>query len=69
VEIPEDNMAESFEQRFGWFAVVNRITQDDVTKHPAVLQGSLVGALNQLFYLVEKDKEIEKRMKQQMKTH
>lgn len=61
-------MEESFEQRFGWFSVINRITQDDVTKHPTVLQGSLVGALNQLFYLTEKDKEIERRMKKQMKT-
>ena len=60
-------MEESFEERFGWFSVVNRIAQDDVTRHDTILKGTLVAALNQLFYLVEKDKELEKRMKAQMK--
>ena len=54
----------SFEQQFGWFAILNRIADDDITKHNQVTEGSLVSALNQLTFILEKEKEIIKREKQ-----
>jgi hypothetical protein len=54
----------SFEQRFGWYAVINRLANDDVTRHPEVLQITVVAALNQLSYLIQKDQELIKRQKE-----
>jgi hypothetical protein len=69
VETQEDNMANSFEQAFGWFAVINRLCNDDLTKHDQIVKTSILEALNQLVYLIEKDKEIERRHKKAMKGY
>jgi hypothetical protein len=61
LEDEEDNMEVSFEQAFGWFAIINRLCDDDLTKHDQVLKTTVLEALNQLLYLVEKDKEIKRR--------
>jgi len=53
----------TFEKRFGWYVVINRVTSDDITKHETVFQKSLVEVLNQTVYLMEKDREIEKERK------
>jgi hypothetical protein len=54
----------SFEQRFGWYAILNRIADDDITKHRTVTEKSLVAALNQLTFILAKEKEIIKRTKE-----
>jgi len=64
VEIEETDMEVTFEQVYGWFAVINRICSDDITKHEAVFGKGVLEVLNQLQYLVEKDKEMAKRYKQ-----
>ena len=65
----EENVVNTFEKRFGWFAVINRISGDDITKHNSILDTTILGALNQLLYLMEKDKEIIRLQKEQMKRH
>ena len=64
VEIEEADMESTFEQVYGWFAVINRICADDLTKHEIILGKGVLEVLNQLQYLVEKDKEMAKRYKQ-----
>ena len=64
--LQEDSKNPSFEQRFGWYVVINRLTKDDITRHEQVLQKTLVEILNQLTYLIEKDKEMIKQQKQQL---
>jgi len=66
MEIEEDDMEVSFEQAFGWYAVINRLCQDDLTKHETILEKTILEALNQLLYLVEKDKHIERLHKKQI---
>lgn len=69
MEAQEDNMETSFEQAFGWFAVINRLCDDDVTKHSTVLQTTILEALNQLVYLIQKQKEIERLHKKAQKGY
>lgn len=56
----------SFEQRFGWYTILNRLSNDDITKHDIILEKTLVEALNQMVYIIAKDKEQEKRHKEMM---
>ena len=51
----------SFEKAFGWFAIINKICGDDITKHDTILKKRTLEILNQLLYLTEKDKEIMKQ--------
>ena len=51
------DMEISFEKRFGWYVVLNRISNGDVTKHAIILSKNVIEILNQLVYLVEYDKE------------
>ena len=62
--IEENNLEITFEQAFGWFAIINRISQDDFTKHNQILQSTVLEAFNQLLYIIEKDKEIIRRQKE-----
>lgn len=57
LEIPEIDMEISFEKRFGWYVVLNRVSKGDVTKHNQVLEKNVIEIMNQLAYLVEYDKE------------
>lgn len=66
MEEQEDDSSPSFEKRFGWYVVLNRVTADDITKHETVLKKSLVEILNQTTYLIQKDSEIEKERKKVM---
>jgi hypothetical protein len=52
-------------QRFGWYTILNRLS-DDITKHDIILEKTLVEALNQMVYIIAKDKEQEKRHKEMM---
>jgi hypothetical protein len=64
VEDAQGDMENSFEQAFGWFAVINRIAGDDFTKHDQITKAPILAALNQLLYILEKEKEIIRRQKQ-----
>lgn len=66
----QDDGDTTFEGRFGWYAVLNRLVSDDITKHDQVLSKTLVETLNQLVYIVAKEKEVQKRHKEMMmRTH
>jgi hypothetical protein len=52
-------MENTFEQAFGWYAVINRLCDDDITKHPTILKTTIMEALNQLLYILEKEKDHE----------
>jgi hypothetical protein len=58
LEEQEETMVTTFEKTFGWFAVLNRVAIDDVTRHDEIITKSVIEILNQLSYLIEKDKEL-----------
>lgn len=63
METQEDNMEISFEKRFGWYLVLNRVSNDDITRHEEVTRKTVLEVLNQLSYIVEKDREQIKQQK------
>jgi hypothetical protein len=58
MEEQEEIMVVTFEKRFGWYAVLNRVAADDITRHDEIITKSVIEVLNQLSYLIEKDKEL-----------
>lgn len=64
----ENDLEVSFEKRFGWYVILNRVTNNTLTEHDKVLEKNVVEVLNQLLYLIEYDKEMIKRQKQAMKN-
>jgi hypothetical protein len=62
LEIQKD-YKNSFAGRWGWYLVINKLTNDDITKHDAILSCTLVQALNQLAFLLAKDEELKRQMK------
>jgi hypothetical protein len=68
-EGPKRNDEVSFGERFGWFSVINKLSEDDITRHDKVLEKTLVEALNQLVYIVAKEKEIQKQHREMMAQH
>ena len=62
----EADMEVSFEKRFGWYVVTNRITKGDITKHTQVYEKGIIEVMNQLVYLVEYDREQQAMMKKAM---
>lgn len=53
----EDDLQDSFQQAFGWFLVVNKITDNDFTKHEYVYNKKVMEVLNQLSFLISYDQE------------
>jgi len=53
----EDDLQDSFQQAFGWFLVVNKITDNDFTKHGYVYDKKVMEVLNQLSFLISFDQE------------
>jgi hypothetical protein len=51
------NMDLSFEQRFGWYVVLNRVSENSLKEHDKIVEKNVVEVLNQLLYLIEYDKE------------
>lgn len=62
----EDDMEITFEKRFGWYVVLNRVTDNKIKEHDEVLGKKVIEVLNQLLYLVEYDKEQVKEQKKAM---
>jgi hypothetical protein len=63
MEMAKENMEQSMEEKFGWYLVLNRIANDDITRHDSITKKGIIEALNMLSYLIEKDKEEVKRFK------
>ena len=57
MEAEKNSNSNSFQKTFGWFVVVNRITNNDFTKHEYIYEKKLIEVLNQLTYLISYDKE------------
>ena len=53
----ETNLDLSFEQRFGWYVVLNRVSENLLKDHDKIVEKNVVEVLNQLLYLIEYDKE------------
>lgn len=51
------NIQNSFQQTYGWYLVLNRICQNDFTRHEYVYKKNILEVLNQLQFLVDLDKE------------
>lgn len=66
----EEMVGESnyIQKTYGWFAIVNRVAENDITKHEIIYQKKLIEVLNQLSYLIDYEKEQIKMMKSQVKT-
>ncbi len=63
LEFEEDDMESSFQKTYGWFVVVNRLTDNDITKHDQVFQKNLIEVLNQLSYLINYEQEQQRLQK------
>jgi hypothetical protein len=61
-----DGLQDNFQKTYGWFLVINRITENDFTKHEYVYQKKLIEVLNQLSYLIDYDREQERLQKKAM---
>jgi hypothetical protein len=66
VETQEDGMEITFEKRFGWYVVTNRISNGDVTKHTQIYEKNVIEVLNQLVYLIAYDNEQVRLQKKAM---
>lgn len=66
----EEMVGESnfIQKTYGWFAIVNRVAENDITKHEVIYQKKLIEVLNQTSYLLDLEKEQIKMMKSQVKT-
>lgn len=59
----ENDIQDSFQKTFGWFLVVNRIAENDFTKHEYIYKKNIIEVLNQLSFLIQYDKEQERLAK------
>ena len=57
LDAKENNIEKGFQQAYGWFLVINRLTANDVTKHDQVYKKNLNEVLNQLSFLIDYDRE------------
>jgi hypothetical protein len=62
----EDLLQGSFANTFGWIIVVNRLTENDITKHKLIYEMNVVEVLNQLSYVIAWDQEQIKAQKKMM---
>jgi Golgi nucleoside diphosphatase len=69
VEVEDGNMETSFQQTFGWFVVINRLSSNDITKHEMIYGMNVVEVLNHLTYLISYDREQERLLKQSTKNY
>lgn len=62
----EDVLQGGFAETFGWVIVVNRLTENDITKHSIIYKMSILEVLNQLSYIIAWDQEQVKAQKKLM---
>jgi hypothetical protein len=53
----------AFQKAFGWFAVLNKIADNDITRHEVILKKGLIEVLNQLTYMIQLDKIVQAAQK------
>ena len=63
LDLQKDSMENTFEKRFGWYVVLNRVTGNVLKDHDKALEKNVIEVLNQLYYLIEYDKEQERMIK------
>ena len=51
------DISNAFQKAYGWFVVVNRVTDNDITKHDFIYKKNITEVLNQLCFLIDYDKE------------
>ncbi len=66
MEDVEDLLQGSFAETYGWLIAVNRITENDITKHSVIYKMSILEVLNQLSYMIAWDQEQLKAQKKMM---
>lgn len=59
----EDDFQNEFQKSFGWFLVLNKISDNDFTKHEYIYQKKVMEVLNQLSYLISYDQEMLRQQK------
>ena len=59
----EDDLQNDFQKSFGWFLVINKISDNDFTKHEYIYQKKVMEVLNQLSYLISYDQEMLRQQK------
>ena len=64
----ESDMDVSFEKRFGWYVVLNRVADGDITKHSEILSKTIIEIMNQLVYLIDYNREQVRLQKEAMKN-
>lgn len=62
----EDDIQNNFQKTFGWFLVVNKIADNDFTKHEYIYKKNITECLNQLSYLIAWEQEQIKQQKKMM---
>ena len=63
LEDEKDPMDLGLEERFGWFLILNRVCNDDITRHKEVIEKTIIEVLNQLSFIIQKEAEEIKRQK------
>ena len=61
----EDDISNGFQKAFGWFLIVNKITDNDITKHEYIYEKNIMEVLNQLSFLIGYEQEqvrLQKKM-------
>jgi hypothetical protein len=66
MDILEDDIQDSFQKSFGWFLVINKIADNDFTKHEYIYKKNIIESLNQLSYLISWEQEQIKAQKKLM---
>ena len=66
MDILEDDLQNTFQKSFGWFLVINKIADNDFTKHEYIYQKNITECLNQLSYLISWEQEQIKAQKKLM---
>ena len=62
----EDDIQTNFQKSFGWFLVINKIADNDFTKHEYIYKKNITEVLNQLSYLISWEQEQIKAQKKLM---
>jgi len=62
-----NDLSTSFQKNFGWFFILNRVAENDITKHRTVLEKKIIEVLNQLTYIVQYELVQQKLAEQALK--
>jgi hypothetical protein len=65
VAVDEDDRGTTFGSHWGWYITISQLAQDKVWKIDKVVSQSLTSCLNHVAYLLDKNKEEIKTIKEQ----